>query len=147
MLFTTLTQQSDLSEHPHFLIQIAFLEFSLRHAKRLNDASLLSIALSIVQRIQSIVLLMLQQKTSSQRGGMKNSYSFNSSTKQVAVKLTNLALKIVDIYPEKWKLLVVMALVTKGRKLIAARLFILVFVFFLCISSIDRTLYLSLTRL
>lgn len=123
VLFTTLTQQSDLSEHPHFLIQIAFLEFSLRHAKRLNDASLLSIALSIVQRIQSIVLLMLQQKTSSQRGGMKNSYSFNSSTKQVAVKLTNLALKIVDVYPEKWKLLVVMALVTKDTIILGTESF------------------------
>jgi hypothetical protein len=123
LLFTSLTQQSDLAHHPHMLIQIAFLEFSLRHFKRLNEATLLAMAFSIVHRIQSFVLL------SSQPSTRRGSASMVPS-KQVAIKLTNLALKIVDVYPEKWKLLLVMAPITKGR-LIALKLLILLFVFLL----------------
>lgn len=123
LLFTSLTQQSDLAHHPHMLIQIAFLEFSLRHFKRLNEATLLAMAFSIVHRIQSFVLL------SSQPSTRRGSASIVPS-KQVAIKLTNLALKIVDVYPEKWKLLLVMAPITKGR-LAALKPLIVLFVFLL----------------
>lgn len=123
MLFAALSQ-SDLAQHPNMLIQISFLEFSLRHWKKLDDATMLQIAYSIVQRIQAILLgiSVVPSPSSSTitrrlRSNSHGSLSGSLPPKNVVIKLTNLALKIAEVYPERWKLLLVMGLVVKGTAL------------------------------
>lgn len=126
MLFAALSQ-SDLAQHPNMLIQISFLEFSLRHWKKLDDATTLQMAYSIVQRIQAILLgISVVPSPSSHvpstitrrlRSNSHGSLSGSLPPKNVVIKLTNLSLKITEVYPERWKLLLVMGLVVKGTAL------------------------------